>query len=298
MPSLTNQVSGKVTDVNGAGIPNVTLEFYNPFSVKSPFVDIAAKTDAEGNYSLESPIVSSDYYSGVSIGSDYYVVAQTGECEKGYLSKTLDLPEVQESANVLNFQLDRIVNLKLYDYDQTENGWAEWYHELYINGELQSEGSYLGDSNFQLPLNAKFTFKDNCKLELAYTLGEDEYLDTFVPAFRNAIKWEGQDFNENLIGDYWMFWINEKSEGTPPIECRDGYSYQCDNSTNYLYLDVNFKAKNVEPAVVTPAQTGDENGMLIAILIAVVALAIVGLASYFVINKVKNNKAKSKHPKH
>ena len=95
-----------------------------------------------------------------------------------------------------------------------------------------------------------------------------------------------------------MFWINEKSKGTPPIECRDGYSYQCDDSTNYLYLDVNFKAKNVEPAVVTPAQTGDENGMLIAILVAVVALAIVGLASYFVINKVKNNKTKSKHSKH
>lgn len=121
LPSLTDKVDGKVTDANGNGIPNVTLEFYNPASVKSPFVDIAAKTDANGNYSLANPISSPDYYTGISVGCDYYVVAQTGDCEKGYISQTADL-NVKTEGNVLNFQLDRIVNLKLYDYDQTENG--------------------------------------------------------------------------------------------------------------------------------------------------------------------------------
>lgn len=70
---------------------------------------------------------------------------------------------------------------------------------------MQSEGSYLGDSYFQIPINAKLAFKENCKLELSYIIGEDQYLDTFVPAFRNAVKWEAQDFNDNLIGDYWTF---------------------------------------------------------------------------------------------
>ncbi len=48
---------------------------------------------------------------------------------------------------------------------------------------------------------------------------------------------------------------------------------------------------------ITP-QTGDTNGPLIIILAVVLALAIIGLISYFVINKVKKNKTKSKHRKH
>lgn len=121
LPSLTDKVDGKVTDANGVGIPNVTLEFYNASSVKSPNADIAVKTNENGEYSLATPISSPDYYKGVSVDCDYYVVAQTGECEKGYLSQTKDL-HVLASDNVLNFELDRIVNLKLYDYEQTENG--------------------------------------------------------------------------------------------------------------------------------------------------------------------------------
>lgn len=65
-----------------------------------------------------------------------------------------------------------------------------------------------------------------------------------------------------------------------------------------MYLGVIFKNKPLEPEVIAPAQTGDENGMLIAILVAIVALAIIGFISYFVINKVKKNKTKSKHKKH
>lgn len=73
------------------------------------------------------------------------------------------------------------------------------------------------------------------------------------------------------------------------------------NSTPFITKaneDVKIEVVNEAVPVHESAQTGDENGMLIAILIAVVALAIVGLASYFVINKVKKNKMKSKHSKH
>ena len=125
----TKNVTGTVIDEEtGKGIPDILIEFYNPYGLNAPFVDCSATTDADGHYDLNSSISA-----GIPVNIPVYLVASyngqkpgTGDIYDNYTSETInDVVFSLEGPNTVDFLLAKQTTIQLLDLEQGEETFFE-----------------------------------------------------------------------------------------------------------------------------------------------------------------------------